>query len=387
MKSFGFHLVQNKNKDGEDFLVYPSKGAGEEDRLKETCIPLETVDNILMLKTDPIYIEDSDWSEVDKHIVSLKRNREKGEFLFTFEPQKGIRPLLMVNEAELSLVELNRLQHWRYGHRNPTGKRHKERCPTCEQAKHKTGSFKRNAAYFGTNASKQRCYWRIWCDAYGGQRSLGPESYQGAAGGYVFVCPVSGTVKVKLYATSKHFPAVLFQVLQEIESEGYVCREIYVDTFSVNLSKAVEQVAAMFKCRIVPVSSGTPQEMAYAERAVQTIAQMSRALLLGAPHLPAFCWGLGDLQAAYLHKLVPQKKMNMMTPYQKTTGRIPNEEVLFVKVFGCPCQYEPHEGAIHKRASKTEWGWFVGVQWPMVLILRPYDEKVISVSRKKVHCH
>jgi len=104
MKSFGFHLVQNKNKDGEDFLVYPSKGAREEDRLKETCIPLETVDNILMLRTEPIYIEDHDWSEIDKHIVSLKRNREKGEFLFTFEPKNGIRPLLMVNEAELSLV-------------------------------------------------------------------------------------------------------------------------------------------------------------------------------------------------------------------------------------------------------------------------------------------
>jgi hypothetical protein len=77
MKSFGFHLVQNKNKDGEDFLVYPSKGAREEDRLKETCIPLETVDNILMLRTEPIYIEDHDWSEIDKHIVSLKRNRKK----------------------------------------------------------------------------------------------------------------------------------------------------------------------------------------------------------------------------------------------------------------------------------------------------------------------
>ena len=29
----------------------------------------------------------------------------------------------------------------------------------------------------------------------------------------------------------------------------------------------------------------------------------------------------------------------------------------------------------------------MGVQWPMVLILRPFDNKVISVSRKKVHCH
>jgi hypothetical protein len=56
-------------------------------------------------------------------------------------------------------------------------------------------------------------------------------------------------------------------------------------------------------------------------------------------------------------------------------------------VFGCPCQYEPASEVEHKRSAKTEWGWFVGVQWPMALILRPYDLKVISVSRRKVHCH
>ncbi len=31
--------------------------------------------------------------------------------------------------------------------------------------------------------------------------------------------------------------------------------------------------------------------------------------------------------------------------------------------------------------------YFVGMQWPMVLIMRPEDWKVISVSRKKVLCH
>ena len=56
-------------------------------------------------------------------------------------------------------------------------------------------------------------------------------------------------------------------------------------------------------------------------------------------------------------------------------------------VFECPCQYAPVTGADHKRASKTELAWFVGVQWPMVLLLRPEDDKVISVSRHKVHCH
>ena len=149
---------------------------------------------------------------------------------------------------------------------------------------------------------------------------MGGESYQGAKGGFVFVCPVSGKMIVKLYATTKQFPAILYQVLQEVESEGYAVREMYVDTFIVNISKEAEDVAAMFKMKIVPVSAGTPQEMAYAERGVQTLAQMSRALMAGAPHLPSFCWGLSDLYAAYIHSILPQKTKGMMSPYESITG-------------------------------------------------------------------
>ncbi len=60
---------------------------------------------------------------------------------------------------------------------------------------------------------------------------------------------------------------------------------------------------------------------------------------------------------------------------------------MLVKIFGCPCQYEPAHGVDHKRAAKTEWGWFVGIQWPMALVLRPGDNKVLSISTKKIHCH
>ena len=127
------------------------------------------------------------------------------------------------------------------------------------------------------------------------------------------------------------------QVLQEVESEGYAVREIYVDTFIVNISKAVEDVAAMYKVRIIPISSGTPQELAYAERAVQTLAQMSRALMLGAPHLPQYCWGCSDLYAEVLHTVLPQKGKGMMTPYEITTKRAPNLDAMFIKVFGCAC--------------------------------------------------
>jgi hypothetical protein len=119
---------------------------------------------------------------------------------------------------------------------------------------------------------------------------MGTEIYQGAVGDFVFVCPSSGTIKVKLYATTKQFPAILYQVLQEVETKGYVCREMYFDTHKVNFSAAAEEVAAMFKVRLVPVSSRTPQEVAYAESTVWTIAAMSRCLMAGAPHLPKCCW-------------------------------------------------------------------------------------------------
>ncbi len=166
------------------------------------------------------------------------------------------------------------------------------------------------------------------------------------------------------------------QVLQEVETEGYACREIYCDTFKVNFSAAAEEVAAMFKVKLVPVSAGTPQEMAYAETAVKTLAAMSRSLMAGAPHLKEFCWGLAglaDLYAAYIHHVMPQQSKNNMSPYEYKLKREPDRDALFIHVFGCPVQYETYDGALYKRARKTEWGYFVGMQWPMVLILREED--------------
>ena len=40
-------------------------------------------------------------------------------------------------------------------------------------------------------------------------------------------------------------------------------------------------------------------------------------------------------------------------------------------------------GPVHKRAEMTEEGYFVGVQHPMVLIIRKRDMKLISCSKKK----
>jgi hypothetical protein len=160
-----------------------------------------------------------------------------------------------------------------------------------------------------------------------------------------------------------------------------------VDTYVVNLSEAVEEVAAMFKSRIIPISAGTPQELAYAERAVRTIGDRSRAMLLGAPHLPNSMWGLSDLQSRYIQDVLPQSNRGNKSPYELRLGRKPNIDHLFIKVFGCPCQFAPMDGPEHKRASKTEWGYYVGMQWPMCLVYQPDNHKILSVSRKKIVCH
>ena len=392
MKFFGFFLQQNKFGDKEDYLVYKD----------QRMFKMETKRGILMLKARAISSEERNDKQINVKIDVLLRDgklRIEEFWKKDLDCCFGVNVLngkaeeddvsvtsLVVNEAKLTKLELARLDHWRMAHRTSTGERFIEPCQCCEMAKHKS-QFKKNARYNGTSISTGKPYWRLYVDGYGGQNSMGDPSYQGAIGGYVFVCPVSGQIKVKLYGTTEQYPAMLYQVLQEIESEGFVCRELYCDTHAVNLSAAAEEVASMFKVKIIPISGGTPQELAYAESAVRTVGQMSRSQMIGAKHLPQFCWGLSDLHAANTHRLIPQKAKGGKSPYQITTGRIPDLDVMFAKIFGCPCQYEPAYEVEHKRSPKTEWGWFVGVQWPMALILRPSDHKVLSISRRKVHCH
>jgi hypothetical protein len=55
--------------------------------------------------------------------------------------------------------------------------------------------------------------------------------------------------------------------------------------------------------------------------------------------------------------------------------------------FGAPLVFAPIDGPIHKRAPINEEGYFLGHQWPAMLVLRKRDGKVISVSRQKVRIY
>jgi hypothetical protein len=227
-------------------------------------------------------------------------------------------------------------------------------------------------------------WWRVYADAYGGGQSMGVESYEGAIGGYLFKCPSSGEIVHKLYSSHEQFPAAVFQFLVQVEAEGHRCHEIYVDTHSVNLSHEVEEVVALFQCRIVPVSAGTPQEVAFVETAHRVIAARSRAMMLGAPHLPKWVWALADKHAVFVGRFLPQSTRNWKCSYYLNTGRHPPWRFLCLHVFGAPCRYAPMTGPVHKRAELTCEGYYVGVQHPMALVLRKHDMKLISCSTKKI---
>jgi hypothetical protein len=345
LKKFGFNLQQNdQNNDTK-------------------IIPLETNRGILTLRTSNLSLTEGQKENLEHEISEALKGGDNKNYCLQVQTHTS----LLMNEANLTKEEAERLHHWRIGHRSIGKSSLNENCPMCIEGKKKVGSFKRNYEFHGHTKGRIRPYFRLYCDGYGGQQSMGEMSYQMGIGGFVFACP-SGSIKTKLYGLTEQFPSILFQVLQEVESEGCVTREVYVDTHSVNLSRAAEEVAAMFRVRIIPVSAGTPQEMAYAESAVRTVGQMGRTLMCGAPHLPKFCWCLADLHANLIRDVLPQKKIIEGSPYEYRTGRRPDLDLLFVKVFGAPCQYSPMGGPDHKRAPKTEWGWFVGVQSPMCLV-------------------
>jgi hypothetical protein len=273
---------------------------------------------------------------------------------------------MVFNEAKLSIVERSRLYSRRFGYCDTAifPKMNKmeefgdipalcslnEDSVVQDRAKFRRRTYKRNPP---EKTMMKPCWHRTYVDGYGGGNSLGCESYEGAIGGYLFVCPASGDKHHKLYSSHEQFPSALFQFLVHVESEGHRCREVYMDTYVVNISAEAEEVAAMFFCKLVPVSAGSPQEVAFVETGHRVIAARSRAMMLGAPHLPGWCWALADKYAVYTGRFLPQSTRDMKCSYYLNTGRVPDWRMLCLHVFGAPCQYAPMEGPIHKRAALT----------------------------------
>ena len=91
-------------------------------------------------------------------------------------------------------------------------------CAVCDKAHFKRGTFKRNDVH--AHADEAPC-WTCYVDGYGGQESMGGESYGGAIGGFVFYCRSTKTLTNKLYASTEQFPMLLYQFLQDVERQYF----------------------------------------------------------------------------------------------------------------------------------------------------------------------
>jgi hypothetical protein len=114
---------------------------------------------------------------------------------------------------------------------------------------------------------------------------------------------------------------------------------------------------------------------------------MSTAMLIGAPHLGKKFWALADRHAVLVSDFLLQSTRKNVSSYYLRTGRQIDWNQLGLKVFGAPLVFAPIDGPIHKRAPINEEGYFIGYQWPAMLVLRKRDGKIISVSRQKVRIY
>jgi len=88
----------------------------------------------------------------------------------------------------------------------------------------------------------------------------------------------------------------------------YVVRVVVLDNASDLVSEEVRDMASEYGFVLRPASPYTPQGNSTAENTVQIICTITRALMLGAPHLPASRWGLAAKKASLINHVLPKAR-------------------------------------------------------------------------------
>ncbi len=229
MKHKGLCATQDYDDAGTDILRCKRSGS---------VLPLTEGRGLLLLKTIPYRPSEDLKRQLRRYVQDLKKNDTFLPHVVDLEEvQSGPETVLIMNEGKLKRENYERLLHWRLGHCSSKVLKAmelidktylNEDCFCCNKAKFKRAPFPKNEGSF---VAVTEPYFRLYLDGFGGQKSLGCESVEGAKGGIICVCPVTGSIILKLYATLKQFPAILCQILQEVERQGFVCREVLVDTY------------------------------------------------------------------------------------------------------------------------------------------------------------
>lgn len=274
-----------------------------------------------------------------------------------------------------------------------------EDCIVCTKAKFRVRPFRSVP-----NAIRQKippfaiCY----ADGFGGQHSMGTrgangapdmfgeKSVGGAVGGYVFYCASGGSIIPMLYSSKAQFPMLLRRFLLGVLMKGHRVRIIRATDAEIISNAAVDAICAEHDIDIQAPSVGTPEDMGLAEKAVGDIMRLARAFVIGAPHLPKSLWAAAVIYAGVVNEVLPKAFNGGITPYENSTMRPPDLQRLFIGIWGCPCEAvrkAKDDKYKDKMQPRTVSMYFVGTEYPSVLVYHPAKKRIYSVSRRKVRLH
>ena len=271
-------------------------------------------------------------------------------------------------------------------------------CVVCDKAKFKIAPIVRVPKELRTRAPPLSV---IYIDGFGGQQSMGNKgtgqtydlfgkSIGNAVGGYVFVCSATGAVTPMLYSMKSQFPVLLRRFILGVLSMHWKVQIIRATDSEIVSNDEVEQICAEFDILLQPPGVGTPEEMGFAENAVGQMSRMARAMAINAPHLPSCLWSAMYMYAGVLSWILPKKANDNLTPYECIWGRPPNLKELFIGVFGCPAELRRlPTGAKYKSKldERTQPFYFVGTDYPSVLLYCPAKHKIYRASKRKLRLH
>ena len=364
--------------------------------------------------------------ELQKILLTRRIIKDKSYFSHTslqnrLEVATGRASVYVMNFAKLTPLQRTKLWHWRLAHCGPDALRfldnldekgvpavhgmgvldHKfhQDCTVCDKAKFRVKQIKRIPS---TIKRLMAPFHTVYVDGFGGQTSMGTTSHGGtfdnfgvksvggAVGGYVFCCVSTDAVIPYLYTRKSQFPMILKQFLIGVMAMHWRVHVIRATDAEIVDNGEVEVICADFEVRMEPTSVGTPGELGRGETNVGNIVRRARAMMIGAGHLPPSLWGAAIMYSGVVQFVLPTSANNGLSPYELSKGRPPHLRQLMIGVFGCPAEARTvPTGAKYKTkmSARTDTFYFVGTEYPAVLLYHPSKNKIFRISSRKVRLH
>jgi hypothetical protein len=227
-------------------------------------------------------------------------------------------------------------------------------CDTCKQA-----NMKKVGVPKVTNKRSQAPNMRVFTDTTGIIKGADGKALRMFGGTTVFQIFVDdATRRVKMYPMAgKTEDDYLLALKKYIPDVGQPMAILRSDGASEFQSQQCQQFYAEHRIKREITPADTPQYNGVAERAIQSVFQMARALRLQAD-VPLHLAPFAVMYAVHIYNSVSHKALKGHTPHEAWTGEVPDASQF--RVFGCKVWVMSTQKHLPKFSSRSRCGVFLG---------------------------